>query len=86
VAVPDALASHLIVDYARSVNPDLDMLVRTHRSSDLSYFRERGVGHAVMGELELALEMTRYALHRFGVSGPEIQSVLRGLRDRMSVE
>jgi CPA2 family monovalent cation:H+ antiporter-2 len=86
VAVPDALASRLIVDYARDVNPDLDVLVRTHRASDLSFFRERGVGHAVMGELELSLEMTRYALHRFGVSGPEIQSILRGLRERMSAE
>jgi hypothetical protein len=41
-----------------------------------------GVSEAVVGELELALEMTRHILHRFGVDGREIQATLQTLRLR----
>jgi hypothetical protein len=37
-------------------------IVRTHSSTELAYLIRQGVDRAVMRELELALEMTDYAL------------------------
>lgn len=82
VAIPDPVAVRQIVDYARSVNPNLDIVVRTHSETERAFLQRRGVNEAVMGEQELALEMTRHTLHRFGVSGLEVQAIIRGLRER----
>jgi hypothetical protein len=38
----------------------------------------------VLGELELALEMTRHTLHRFGVGRLETVATINGLRERAS--
>jgi len=46
----------------------------------------RGVGEAVMGERELALEITRHTLRRFGVSAAETTAIVQGLRTRPVAE
>ncbi len=86
VALPDSLAVRQIVDHSRELNPNLDVVVRTHSWTERDWLLRRGVGEVVMGELELALEMTRHTLHRLGVSSPEAQAVVQGLRRRVEVE
>jgi hypothetical protein len=54
--------------------------VRTHSSSELAFLIRQGVDRAVMGELELALEMTDYALRSLGVSAERTQLVTQWLR------
>jgi hypothetical protein len=44
--------------------------------------RRRGVNEAVSAELELALEMARHTLRRFGVSAAETVVILQGFRSR----
>lgn len=82
VAVPDPLAARRIVDYAREVNPQIDVVVRTHSQAERAFLYDHGVSEAVMAELEMALEMTRFTLRRFGVSMTEIQSILQRIRTR----
>jgi CPA2 family monovalent cation:H+ antiporter-2 len=84
VAMPDALAARRIVEQTRLQRPDLDVVVRTHSLAELATLRQRGASEAVLGELELALEMTRHTLRRFGVSAMETISTVNGLRDRAS--
>jgi CPA2 family monovalent cation:H+ antiporter-2 len=86
IAIPDAVAGRQIVDYARQANPDLDIVVRAHSAEQMAFLRQRGVGEAVMGELELALEMSRHALRRFGVSAMETLAIVQGLRERAIVD
>jgi hypothetical protein len=43
------------------------------------------VDDAVLGEVELAAEMVRFALHRFGVGGTELQAIVHGIRRRATV-
>ncbi|MDP9379750.1 MAG: cation:proton antiporter [Chloroflexota bacterium] len=86
VAVPDPLATRLIVEHARRVNPGLDVAVRTHSWDEREFMLRRRVGKTVMGELEMALELTEYALQRFGVSGIEIRGIVQGLRRRVDME
>jgi len=80
IAIPDALSTRHIVDYALQVNPDLHIVARTHTRRERAFLVERGVSEAVIGELELALEMARFTLHRFGVSTIETQAFLQKLR------
>jgi monovalent cation:H+ antiporter-2, CPA2 family len=80
VAVPDALTTRQVVAYAQQINPRIDIVARTHNLIESAYLRERGVTEAVFGELELALELTRFSLHRFGVGSLEIQALLQRLR------
>ncbi len=80
IAIPDPLATRQIVGYARRINPQLSIIARTHSHSEWHALREMGVDEVVLGEQELALEMTRYVLRRFGVSSAEVQAILAGLR------
>jgi CPA2 family monovalent cation:H+ antiporter-2 len=82
VALPDAVATRQVVDFARRTAPKLDIVARTHSEQELRQLRSRGVNEAVAGELELALEMTRHTLRRFGVSSAETLIILHGLRHR----
>lgn len=80
IAIPDPLATRQIVDHARRINPQLSIIARTHSHSEWHALREKGVDEVVLAEQELALEMARYALRRFGVSSVEVQALLAGLR------
>jgi K+:H+ antiporter len=84
VAMPDPLAARRIVEQARRHRRDLDVVVRTHSLAELATLRKQGANEAVLGELELALEMTRHTLHRFGVSAMETVATVNGLRERAS--
>lgn len=59
-------------------------MARTHSFGEVAFMRRREVAEVVMGETELALEMTRHALHRFGVSSPEILAAMAGLDEEAS--
>jgi CPA2 family monovalent cation:H+ antiporter-2 len=80
IAIPDPLATRQIVAFARQMSPRLPIIARTHSEGEWAYLRDGQVSEAVLGERELALEMARYALRRFGVSAPEVQAIVRGLR------
>jgi K+:H+ antiporter len=82
VAIPDALAARQIVEYARRGWPRLDIVARTHTEAQMRDLRRRGVNQVVSAELELALEMARHTLHRFGVSSAETLAILQGFRSR----
>jgi CPA2 family monovalent cation:H+ antiporter-2 len=82
VAIPDALAARQIVEYARHGWPRLDIVARTHTEEQMRELRQRGVNEAVSAELELALEMARHTLRRFGVSAAETVVILQGFRTR----
>jgi CPA2 family monovalent cation:H+ antiporter-2 len=84
VAVDDPVAARAIVAYARQVNQRLDIVVRVHSEEEVAYMRQQDVAEAVMGEHELALEMTRHALHRYGLSALESLAIIRGLRERLA--
>jgi monovalent cation:H+ antiporter-2, CPA2 family len=86
VAIGDGHATRLVVERARAANPGIDLIVRTH--SDEEAARLRGIGgsvQAIHAERELAVQMARYSLRRFGVSGPEAEAIAQGLRGRGAI-
>jgi CPA2 family monovalent cation:H+ antiporter-2 len=82
VATSDPNESRLIVERARQANPNVDVIVRTHSDTEAAQLRALGKVQAVHGERELAVQMARYALRRFGVSATEAEAIAQGLRGR----
>ncbi len=83
VAISDGHAAGLIVDRARVLAPRVAIVVRTHSEHERDAFQGMSSDiQAVLGELEVAVQMTRYTLTRFGVSMREAEAVAQGLRGR----
>jgi monovalent cation:H+ antiporter-2, CPA2 family len=80
IASPDGFQARRILEIARDKNPHVSIVVRTHSSTELAFLIRQGVDRAVMGELELALEMTDYALRSLGVSEERSKLVTQWLR------
>ena len=81
IATPDGFHARRILELARAKNPDIAVVVRTHSLEELHYLIRQGVNRAVMGELELALEMTEYALRSLGVSEETCKLLTQRLRN-----
>ena len=64
VTAPDAFQARAAIELARRVQPEIDIVVRTHSDSERTYLEGKNVGKAVMGEHELAEAMARYALEK----------------------
>ncbi|MEX2184274.1 MAG: YbaL family putative K(+) efflux transporter [Chloroflexota bacterium] len=83
VATSDPHEARLIVERARDLAPAIEVVVRTHSDTEAAHLRSlSGKVQAVHGERELAVQMARYALRRFGVSATEAEAIAQGLRGR----
>ncbi|RIL01427.1 MAG: hypothetical protein DCC71_17710 [Proteobacteria bacterium] len=80
LCIPERMVLRRALEYARDVNPSLAVLARTHTYEDRDYLERHGAAEAVVGELELALELGRCALHRFGVAPEAIAASLAKTR------
>ncbi|MGP1955270.1 MAG: NAD-binding protein, partial [Arsenophonus sp. NC-QC1-MAG3] len=49
-----------IIEKARSLNPDITIIVRAHYDDEVIYIRERGANHIVVGEYEIAKTMAHF--------------------------
>ena len=86
VATSDPNETRLIVERAQALHPGMDFVVRTHSDTEAAHLRTMGGKvQAVHGERELAVQMARYALRRFGVSATEAEAIAQGLRGRGAV-
>jgi CPA2 family monovalent cation:H+ antiporter-2 len=65
VATPDALQIHKMIDNALSLNPGIEIILRTHSEEESQSLRSEGVGEVFFGEEELAKGMSRHVLQRF---------------------
>ena len=62
IAMPDSARAHKMIETARMLNPQIDIIVRTHSDEEAELLRKDMPGKVFMGEHELALGMTRYVL------------------------
>ena len=73
--------TRLVVERALAANPAVDFVVRTHSDTEAAHLRAIGGRvQAVHGERELAVQMVRYALRRFGVDAREAEAIAQGIR------
>ena len=78
-AAPDAFQGRAILEMARRVNPDAEVIVRTHSDQEREFLQRHGATQALVGERELAVSLTRAALRRFGVAADMEQIAARML-------
>lgn len=80
IAVPDEAVVRRLVRVAREMNPRLVIVARTHSADERDFLESHGVDEAVLAELELALEMTRYTLRARRVDTMAIEDRLEDAR------
>jgi K+:H+ antiporter len=81
VASSDPHVTRLVVERALATNPAIDFVVRTHSDTEAAHLRAVSSRvQAVHGERELAVQMVRYSLRRFGVDSREAEAIAQGLR------
>ncbi|HEX2834313.1 MAG TPA: cation:proton antiporter [Thermoanaerobaculia bacterium] len=65
IATPDTIDVRKMVQVARSLNPQIDVVLRTHSDDVADLLRGENIGSVFMGEHELAKAMTAHVLQRF---------------------
>ena len=80
VAAPDAYQARAILEICRRVNPEAEILLRTHSDEEREFLQGHGAAQALVGERELAVSLTRAALRRFGVAVDMEQVAARTLQ------
>jgi CPA2 family monovalent cation:H+ antiporter-2 len=64
VAAPDVRQLRRMVEVARTLNPRIETLLRTHSDEEAALLERERLGTVFMGEQQLALAMTRHILLR----------------------
>src|SRR3954453_15032593 len=82
ITLPDPIALRQVVYHVRRQHPRVPVIARARSNADRDMLEREGVGEIVVAETEVALEIARFTLGRFGVSGQETAAIVRGLRRR----
>lgn len=80
VTLEDPLATRQIVEHARREAPELEIVARVQTEAERHHLSRLGHAEGVLAEQELAVEMARHVLQRFGIGQLEAQAVALDLR------
>jgi monovalent cation:H+ antiporter-2, CPA2 family len=81
-AAYDPPAAEFAVEHSRRMNPRIEIVARVETPEEARRLLDRGASQTVEGERELAVQMARYTLRRFGVTSREVEVIAQGLRRR----
>ncbi len=70
LCIPERMAVRRALEHAREVSKAVTVLARTHSYEDRIFLQDQGVDEAIVGEMELALELGRRVLRSFDI-GPD---------------
>ncbi len=65
IAIPDTVNVRKMVEIARTLNPEIEVVLRTHNEEEAELLRRESMGTVFLGEHELARGMTAHILDRF---------------------
>jgi CPA2 family monovalent cation:H+ antiporter-2 len=71
VATPDTLGVRQMAEIARTLNPEIEIVVRSHNEDESQLLRKDGIGTVFLGEDELAKGMMGHVLQRFAPTGDD---------------
>jgi CPA2 family monovalent cation:H+ antiporter-2 len=80
VAAPDAYQARAIVALVRRLNPEIQIVVRTHSDEERDFLEKHGADVALVGERELAISLTRHALRSYNIDHDMAEVAQRTLR------
>ena len=70
IATPDTLDVRQMIAIARTLNPTIETVVRTHNEAEAQLLEQENAGKVFLGEQELAQSMIRHVLERAGAAPP----------------
>lgn len=82
IALADPFATRLFAERAQAINPHVDIIAHAVVRSEVEKLRRSGIAEAVIAEDEVAFELARYGLHRFGLSSRESLAIIQQWRAR----
>ena len=68
IAIPDSRPVRRMIETARTVNPKIEIVVRTHSEEEAALLEKENAGKVFFGERELALGMISHVLERFAAA------------------
>ena len=80
LALPDPSSTRILLKLAREINPDLDIVARSHSDGEIDLLTKLGAAEVVQPEFEAALEMGRQILSTLGEDDREIASAVQEIR------
>jgi CPA2 family monovalent cation:H+ antiporter-2 len=72
IATPDTVSVRQMARIARTLNPAIEIAVRTHSEEEARLLAEEQVGKVFFGAQELALAMTHHVLTRRGIEASNV--------------
>jgi CPA2 family monovalent cation:H+ antiporter-2 len=69
IATPDAFDARKMLEIARTLNRDIETVLRTHSAEEAELLLREAAGAVFMGEHELARGMAQHVLARMGLAG-----------------
>jgi CPA2 family monovalent cation:H+ antiporter-2 len=69
IATPDLVGVRRMIDVARTLNPKIGIVIRTHSDEEATLLRRENAGEIFMGEHELAKAMTQHVLSKMTGEG-----------------
>lgn len=71
IAVPDPINIRQMVETGRTLNPDIEVVLRTNSEDEFALLREDNLGTVLYGKEELAKSMMQHVLQRFDPQVPK---------------
>ena len=78
-AIPDAFESGNLIEQARILNPNIEIIARAHSDAEVEHLAHCGANLIIMGEREIARSITEHILSR--ISAVPIPSTDKGRPD-----
>jgi CPA2 family monovalent cation:H+ antiporter-2 len=85
VTIPGIVTARAIIDHARRVNSEIQVVARISNPEFFQVFKELDVSNLVYPEFEAGLEITRQVLLHLRIPVPEIQRQTESLRHQFLV-
>jgi len=80
IALPDPSSTRILLKSAQEINPNLDIVARSHSDREIDLLTQLGATEVVQPEFEAALEMGRQILETVGENEREIADVIQEIR------
>ncbi|WP_375084106.1 YbaL family putative K(+) efflux transporter [Providencia sp. SKLX074055] len=82
LTIPNGYEAGEIVATAKEMNPDVTVIVRAHYDDEVSFIKERGADHIIIGEHEIAKSMATLMCNDVEEFGCSIDDMLDGGNDK----
>jgi len=82
ITLPDPMSTRLCLKRALELSPQLDLVVRADRDTDIEILYQLGAREVVQPEFEASLELATHLLTGMGLSPNNMQKEMQEIRDR----